>query len=662
MWYYTSAQPRILRLSQLLIAGVLLAASTAAASTPDWLRQAAQTPVPSYADQPDAVVLLDEHVLTVTGSGELRTTHRKAYKILRPKGRKYGTLLVPFSSDTQLSFLKAWSITERGEEYEAKDKDSIEANMFAEALYADTRYKLLQIAGANTGSVIGFEYQQRDRSVVLQDIWAFQAQVPVLRSRYLLELPPHWTYTAYWFNHSALSPAAAGENRWSWELADIPPIEPQPDMPTWRALAGHLGISLTPPGTSGKSYGGWDEIGRWYTTLSSQRREMTPQVRAKAQEIVAGVDDPIEKIHRIAAWVQHNIRYVAVEIGVGGYQPHAAQEVLTSGYGDCKDKATLLSAMLRAIGIDSYYLLINSERDFLAPSFPTMLSFDHVILAIRLPEAAPAHILAAMQHDRLGSLLLFDPTDELTAFPYLPPRLQDNYGLLVTDAGGELLKLPLIPPTANRLLRVGKLDLDSSGTLHGSIQEVRTGPYAASLRHRLLSVPSTQREKVFENILADLVDGAALTSAKVGNLNGDDDSMSLEYAFTVPGFAQQSGNLVLFHPCALGHKSNEALAPSDRKVPVIFDHTISESDALDISYPAEYVVDEVPHAMNVQSSFATYKTQVANSEHSIHYTRTYMLKSVRVPVEQLKDLREFFRTIADDERSFAILQARAASH
>src|SRR5208283_3003611 len=94
----------------------------------------------------------------------------------------------------------------------------------------------------------------------------------------------------------------------------------------------------------------------------------------------------LAKIQALAAFVQDDIRYVAIELGIGGYQPHAAADVLRHRYGDCKDKATLLSAMLREIGVASYYVIINSERGSLTTAAPPNIEFNHAILAIALPD------------------------------------------------------------------------------------------------------------------------------------------------------------------------------------------------------------------------------------------------------------------------------------
>lgn len=662
-WYFIKwNRRRLIKASQFALVIVLAFTGTPAfGSTPEWLKQVAQAPLPSYPDDTDAVVLLDERLTTVSPGGEVRTTYRKAFKILRPEGRAKGSVYVYFDGETQLASLKAWSITSRNEEYEVKESDAVETSTFSESLYADTRYKLLQIPASQPGNVIGYQYEQRQRPSVLQAVWSFQDEIPVQRARFILELPPTWTYTAYWRNHTAMSPQQTGENRWTWELTNIEPIRLEPQMPTWRSVAGQFGVSFVAKASKSQDQSDhptWAQIGRWYAELTTGRREITPSIRDKARGIVASTTDPLEKIRRLASYVQHGIRYVAIEIGRGGYQPHTAQEVLASGYGDCKDKATLLNAMLREVGFDSFYLLINDDREFLAPEFPSPLSFNHAILAIRLPREVLAQRMSAiLPHEKLGPLLLFDPTDSSTPLGYLPPNLQSNYGLLVTDGGGELVKLPLSPPSTNRLLRVATLSLDKFGNLKGSVQEVRTGPAATAMRELLVNLPNKQRQKVFENLLAGLLDGAVLTSAGLSDLKESNGSLNLTYGLTAHAYAQRAGELFLFHSCVLGHKSTHLLEGKPRKQPIVFSYATSEGDIFDISFPEEYVIDEMPQTVKYEYPFAAYKSETRAAEHALHYSRTYELRDVRVPVDQLQDLKKLFREIADDERAYAILKS-----
>jgi len=658
-WSFTWIKASV---TKLLCAGAAsaLLALPAVASAPDWLKQAASLPAKAYGDDVAAVVLLNERIVTVTSNGEIRATYRKAYRILRPQGRRVAVVIVPFDSQRQLTFLKGWSLTAQNQEEEMKEKDAVESTLSIYALYSDTHHKILQIRGADPGNVIGYEYQQKERSSVMEVVWPFQDEYPVQRARLSLELSSNWRYSAYWFNHPDLPPQINSENHYAWELADVPAIESEEAMPNWRSLAGHLGIALIPPAASAtpNGAGDWRHIGQWYWNLASGRREVNPQINDKARELTANISNPLEKIERLASYVQHQVRYVAVEIGIGGYQPHSASEVSSSGYGDCKDKATLLSALLHAIGIESYYVLINSDRGFLSPGFPTMLSFDHVILAIRLPQGVQtSSLFAAVQNDHLGSLLFFDPTDNSTTVGYIPPHLQASHGLLVTETGGDLVRLPLIPPNGNRILRLATLKLDGTGTLEGRVQEIRRGPGASEIRERLIAVPAKQRQKVLEHLLSELVDDAILLSAGTSDLSQTDSTISLDYTFRASGYGQRVGDLLLFHPCAMGSKRRTLMEGKPRKYPVVMAYTTSESDVVDITYPDEYHPDELPGTVKLEYPFGTYKTEVRVQEHQVHYSRTLEFRDVDVPLERLDDLKKFYREIYNDERTYAILKS-----
>ena len=113
--------------------------------------------------------------------------------------------------------------------------------------------------------------------------------------------------------------------------------------------------------------------------------DASPEVKQKVAELTASAHTPIEKMKAIAQFVQHDIRYVAIELGIGGWQPHSASDVFAHRYGDCKDKVTLMASMLREAGVDSFYVVINDERGAVRQDMPAHNGFNHVILAIRLP-------------------------------------------------------------------------------------------------------------------------------------------------------------------------------------------------------------------------------------------------------------------------------------
>jgi hypothetical protein len=305
----------------------------------------------------------------------------------------------------------------------------------------------------------------------------FRTSVPVREASYFVQLPPGWSYKAFWLESCGTGGrVAARQGQFRWALSNLAPLQLEKKMPPWRGVAGKMVLSLQPPmGTGG--FQSWQQVGAWYLGLTSRRRDASPAIKSKVQELTAAKGHArLDKMQSLASFVQRDIRYVAIELGIGGLQPHAAAEVYTHRFGDCKDKATLLSSMLEEIGIHSHYVIINTVRGSILPDTPPNLGFNHAILAIQLPEGVdPAALPAFVTHKTLGKLLFFDPTQELVPLGHLPGYLQANYGMLVTPDGGELLELPQPKADAHGVKRTAKLTLDENGNLSGDVVEVWSG-------------------------------------------------------------------------------------------------------------------------------------------------------------------------------------------
>jgi hypothetical protein len=398
-------------------------------------------------------------------------------------------------------------------------------------------------------------------------------------------------------------------------------------------------------------------VGLWYTRLAANQREPTPEIRRQTLELIAGEQTLIDKVRRLATYVQHEIRYVAIEIGIGGQQPHAARDVFTHGYGDCKDKVTLLAAMLKAIGVDSDYALLHTDRGVVDPSFPTALNFNHVIIGIRLSQDALGDSWGAVvKHARLGTLLFFDPTDPVIPFGSLPAALQGNTLLVATTDGGELLELPLAPPSANCLKRKAGFRLNRNGELAGSVSEMYCGDLAARQRSLFQETAGVDRIRHIETFLADFVDGK-IEQAAAQNLDSLTDTFGLQYRFTASNYARPAGDLILVRPRVLGRKSGTPPG-KDRKHGIEFPAATEETDVFEIAVPNGYELDELPAAVSLQYSFGSYRSRTEFTGNVIRYERTYTMKQVSVPSDRLQELGEFYRRIAADERGSVVFTDR----
>jgi hypothetical protein len=621
-------------------------------------------PLPQHDDKTDAVLLYSEKNVSVQSADKIKIVVRKVYKILRPDGRDYGYAFVPFNSPSEkVSALRGWCIPAQGKDYEVKDKEAVEISdpkIDGSELISNVREKVIRIPASDPGNVIGYEYELEEQPMLLQDTWYFQGEAPVVEARYSLQLPAGWEYKAAFLNHAEVKPTQAGGGQSLWTVSNVRGIKAEQEMPPLRGVEGKMIVYFLPPGGTGdRGFANWQEMGNWYRDLTKGRNEATPDIKTKVAQLTSGLQSPLDKMKALAQFVQHDIRYVAIELGIGGWQPHPAGDVFTHRYGDCKDKATLLAAMLREIGIDSYYVVINTERGSVTPDMPANSGFNHVILAIKLPDGISAASLSAtMHHPKLGDILFFDPTNELTPFGEIAGHLQENYGLLVSPVGGELVELPRLPVTTNTIRRSGTLTLDASGNLVGTVNETRLGDRAWSERWRLLHLTNdADRIKPIETLLAGSLSNFRITRALILNLHDTDQPFGFNYSFQASNYAKNAGDLLLVRPRVLGIKTEAIMEnPEPREFPVEFEGPLEDTDTFDITLPAGYTVDDVPPPVDADYEFASYHSKTEVNGNVIRYTRTFDVKDLSVPVSKADELKRFYRIIASDERNTAVLK------
>ena len=647
-----------------LCLAALLAPVSRAGDAPAWMHALTSLPLPDHDDKTDAVLLYSEDIVTVQGNGKIKHLTRRAYKILRVGGKDRGTAVAYIDAETKILNMKGWCIPAQGKDYEVKEKEAIETSLPGVAngeLVSDVRAKILPIPASDPGNIVGYEIEQEERLYILQEQWVFQSSLPTREARFTLNLPAGWEYKATWMNFPETQPASSSPMQSQWVVSDVKAIRAEDDMPPWKGVAGQMLLSLIPPGDSQKKgFVSWAEMAKWESDLAQGRRDPSPEIKQKVAELTSAAPTTLAKMQALAAFVQHDIRYVAIELGIGGLQPHPARDIFSHRYGDCKDKATLLSAMLKEIGVDSYYFDINVTRGGVGAQSPAGLGwFNHEILAIRLPDDLKDPSLAAiLTLPKIGRILIFDPTNDMTPFGQLSGSLQSSYGLLVTPDGGELLQLPQLPPETSGVRRSGKLALSPSGTLSGEIQEMRMGDTGSYQRYVLRTTTQDKdRIKPIETSLAHSLASFQITKASILNLHAQDQPFVYNYSFTADRYAKLVGNLLIVRPRVLGQKSSDILERKEpRKYPVEFDGPQKDVDVYEITLPAGYVVDDLPPPSDADYSFASYHSKTELQGNLLRYTRTYEIKELSVPTSKLNDLKTFYRIIASDERNTAVLK------
>ncbi|MGA7329532.1 MAG: DUF3857 domain-containing protein [Rhodomicrobium sp.] len=229
----------------------------------------------------------------------------------------------------------------------------------------------------------------------------------------------------------------------------------------------------------------YQQLGESYWTSIRGKAAVTQEIQTLADEIARGIEGKKAQAEAISGWVKKNIRYVLVFFGSGGITPNPAAVVLKNKYGDCKDHMVLMIALLKAKGIAAEPALVNLGNEYKLAALPVP-NFNHVI--VYLPEFA----------------LYDDPTASSAAFGVLSARTYDKPVLLLSEAGGQLVKTPAMKPDDNVVTAKTVAEVSADGAVTGETSITATGIFASDSRWAALEMQKRGRPKFAEQILRGL--------------------------------------------------------------------------------------------------------------------------------------------------------------
>jgi hypothetical protein len=374
---------------------------------PPWALDAAKTPTPSTAGDAPAVMLFEEYLITIDAQNRAVERQRYAVRILKPQGRSDAHCEAEYDTDEKLNYFRSWTVAADGHQFQAMETDFKDVGAYGDReMQSSERFRIVNPPGADPGSVVVCEMEGSLRPYMSDEDWQIQLPIPVVDEALELALPPGGRYAESWSRFKPVKPVEIGANDLRWEIKDVPALDLENIhcTPPWEALAARMSIKWGDSAVKGVN-DQWRAIGLWQEQLEEHRSDPTPEIAARAQELTAGAPDLYTKLSRITDFIQKNIRYFVVMRGIGGWQAHYAADIYRNRYGDCKDKTTLLIAMLQAIGVRAHYLHVDSQRGTINPEAPS-LAGNHMITAIELPDGENDPRLLA----RVKSCQRQDPT------------------------------------------------------------------------------------------------------------------------------------------------------------------------------------------------------------------------------------------------------------
>lgn len=651
---------RFLHSSLFIVTICLLSANIVFADDPPgWLRQAAAVNVSGYDKDTPAVAVLDEQQVTLGSDGKLVTTENFAVRLLTREGKRFALARAYYlTSSGKVKDIKAWIVRPDGTNKYYDKKFILDLISDPDDVYNEGRIKVIDATGdVDAGYVFGYTIVSEETPLFYQDVWGFQGPIPIVVSRYSLSLPAGWKASSTTFNTSELTPRVSGST-YTWEMNNLPKVPDEPMSPSVANMAARIAINYSPDvadKTTNRVFTNWTDVSRWATAMHDPNNIIDDNIAAKARELTANAQTEFDKIRAIGTFVQ-NLQYISIDIGVGhgnGYAPRPSTTVLSRGYGDCKDKANLMRALLRSLKIESYPIAIYSgDPTFVKAQWPSPRQFNHCIIAVKVSDATQSP--AIIKHETLGRLLIFDATDPYTSVGDLPDHEQGSFALIIAGADGGLATMPIPPPENNMLERKVEAVIDMNGEMKGTIRERALGQTSAAFRSEVRNLSATDYQKAIEGWLTRGATGAKLVSVK-SNDSSEKSSFDLDINFTAPRYGQlMSGRLLVFKPVFVGRRNDIYLTESKRLSPVELDsHAFAETTTFTL--PTGFAVDEMPEAVNLDTAFGKYSTKYEVKGDKLHFTRTLTIKRSSVPVEKYDTVKSFFTKMRDAEQAPVVL-------
>ena len=509
-------------------------------------------------------------------------------------------------------------------------------------MYADDRVKAIDFTYGTYPYTIEYEYEVSLKSIFLYPAWEVQDFLTsVESSSYLLILPLSISFKSKFYNLDVQPKTSLveGFNLHRWEVKNVPAVKREKyvqDYTKLLATAYFVPSEFEVGGYKGSMLS-WKEYGKFMYELNKDRDQLSPEMIKTVQSLIATATTEEEKIAALYQYMQKNMRYVSVQLGVGGWQTFDANYVEQNNYGDCKALSNFMKAMLKAAGIPSYMVLVyagsgnipfEAEEDF---SFPR---FNHVILHI--PKMN--YWLECTSQD--------DPPNYLGAFT------ADRNVLLITENGGMLTRTPKYDSQSNQQISRTEIIIEATGAAQVKSNIQCTSESQDSYRGYFFQYGKEALKKQFLEV-------SKLPIQELQHFEYVPDKSqpigTLQYAAFVARYASKSGKR-LFVPLNLVNGLNDVPpAVDNREQPIMIRQAYTEIDSIFITLPAGAKIESIGEGFSLETQYGSYKLEIQQIGDKVQCIRKLVIFSTKVPKEEYSAWRDFYQQVAKKDNSKMVI-------
>ncbi|EDY83119.1 hypothetical protein VDG1235_2743 [Verrucomicrobiia bacterium DG1235] len=632
---------------------------------PDWVVDLSRASVPDYDSDPNFVCLLDTMTFEINDEGEMISKTRYAIKLLKKEGFDDAIAYASYSEDTdKVKKFEAWVVHDNNQAVLFGKSDITDRTSKQNWQIASSgRYQYLDARrDVKVGSVFAFESTIVGTNIFTRQSWYFQGEEPRLRSGIRFKVPEGWEIKSLFFNMDPLDPVESGGYK-AWEMRNIAGLERQDFAPLNSELVPWATFSIFPSANAKLKrpvhvHRSWKELSTEMTQQYLAKTYSSEAISQKVRELTAAGSDNWSKIKPLAEYAR-SVNYVAESLDLGsggGFVPRTADEIYSTNWGDCKDKATLLCSMLGDVEIKAFPLIVNAEsRDTIYEEWPSGLQFNHCIIAISVDEEVSSDSI--VEHPVHGRLLIYDPTSEMTSVGDLPQQLQGSKGILLAGETGGLIDLPVVRPENSVTKRWIQAEVFDNGGLLAKLHEESKGQEGRGERrvYRSEERLSEYRDRL-QSWMANYAPAARLSEPEVED-DLDTGVFEMKVDFASPGYGKAMGGaLVTFKPVILDRRSDLAFSIKKKRTQPMILNPDHLDEIAEIFIPVGFKVSEFPEAISLKEDFGTYEASVEIGEEMVILKRKLWINENLIPVEDFDKAKAFFESIISFEQSPVVLE------
>ena len=584
-------------------------------------------------------ILEELTVNTVFDNGLGSSFHQVAAQIVNDQGaRDWRTYPIQFDPDVQRVSVRLARVTRNGHHLDAQDSFEQQLGEPWYRIYYDTRALIVVFPDLEPGDMVEIRYRIDDvaeRNLFddyYGDLHYLGGQTPIARLDYVLLTP---AARSFYFNQPSLpslvhdtstTTTATGSTRRidHFHADDITAIRNEDNMPGQTEVIPYLHVS---------TFQTWSEVGRWWWGLVHDQLYADEHLTRIVHELTDGVPDLRERVTRIYRWVMDNTRYVGLEFGIHGFLPYRVPQIVQRGFGDCKDKASLLYTMLTAAGIDARLVLVRTRHNGAIHDLPASLAiFDHAIAYV--PELD----------------LFLDGTAEFSGVGDFPQMDQGVTVLVVGPDGAELRRSPQLPPEHDRRVRTLDVTMSADGSAHVTTEEEVHGSEATGYRSTY-QAEGTRHER-FERAMRTTFPGITVARESFDHLTDFEQPIGVHYTATVPSFGVRDADGLRVPGSVLDELTRTLARTESRHFALDLGGQSTYVEDRTLHAPSGYTIGAVPEGGTVDSPFGHFAIRATQSGTSVVVHTELTLAADTIPADQYAAYRAWIG------RADAILRGR----